>query len=84
MTTDNIEVARLREAAKAALENIQGIMDGNDIPSVVVRDMLRVALAPCAGISLIQCADCLAWINKDASHSCKQQAKANRRRGARN
>lgn len=34
----------LLEACKAALENIQGIMDGNDLPSLVIRDMCKAAI----------------------------------------
>ena len=27
----------------------------------------------------VQCADCLAWIRRDGSHTCKQQIKQNRK-----
>lgn len=37
--------AALYEALKYAVENIQGIMDGNDIPSIVIRDKGLAALA---------------------------------------
>ena len=27
----------------------------------------------------VQCADCLAWIDRDASHTCRQQVRRNQR-----
>lgn len=35
---------KLVEAAEAALVNIQGLLDNDDLPSIVVRNMLREAL----------------------------------------
>lgn len=35
---------KLVEAAQAALVNIQGLLDNDDLPSVVIRNMLREAL----------------------------------------
>lgn len=40
------EVDGLRKAAFAALINIQGMLNGDDLPSMVIRDMLRAALYP--------------------------------------
>ena len=40
------QVDGLRKAANAALINIQGMLNGDDLPSMVIRDMLRAALYP--------------------------------------
>lgn len=40
------EVDVLRKAASAALINIEGMLKGDDLPSMVIRDMLRTALYP--------------------------------------
>jgi len=37
-------------ALKYAVDNIQGIMDGNDIPSTAIRDMARAAIAKAESI----------------------------------
>lgn len=43
---DTESLSELRSAAQYALDNIQGIMNGTDIPSTAIRDRLRAALNP--------------------------------------
>ena len=42
-----------------------------------VANALRAATPPPAVTSRVQCADCLAWINRDANHNCRQQVRRN-------
>lgn len=48
--TDIAELnAELLECLRYAVDNIQGIADGNDAPSIVIRERARAAIAKAEG-----------------------------------
>lgn len=48
-------------------------------PCDVIREIRAAAAGTEAQESQVQCADCFAWIDRNASHTCRQQVSRNRR-----
>lgn len=83
MSGNGIEIARLRKVAERTISVMNQYKENHLVPayfSVAIAELRDTLADPYGEKSkkTVQCADCLEWIDRDASHTCKQQIRRNK------
>lgn len=79
--SDAEQLMELRRVGKAVLDTLETYKERHLVPPHFLNALadLRDALAGVDRTATVQCADCLAWFDKDTNHTCGKQVRANQR-----